>query len=129
MHCCECLDGWSGGDWGVFIALNHQNNRWGRLLSMGAPDNPVRQPHHPTVRVREQLTVGALSSCGTGQALYTVRCPSDFCTLTLRALFTTVHRVSGFCSRPLRRRSVAPLVHRTVRWRTVHHCSQSQRIL
>jgi hypothetical protein len=27
---------------GVFIALNHQNNRWGRLLSMGAPDSPVR---------------------------------------------------------------------------------------
>jgi hypothetical protein len=34
---------------GVFIALNHQNNRWGWLLSMGAPDSatghyPVRQP-------------------------------------------------------------------------------------
>jgi hypothetical protein len=27
---------------GVFIALNHQNNRWGWLLSMGAPDSPVR---------------------------------------------------------------------------------------
>jgi hypothetical protein len=27
---------------GVFIALNHQFNRWGRLLSMDAPDSPVR---------------------------------------------------------------------------------------
>jgi hypothetical protein len=33
-------------------------DRWGRLLSMGAPDSPVRQPRHPTVRVRELLTVG-----------------------------------------------------------------------
>jgi hypothetical protein len=31
---------------GVFIALNHQFNRWGTLLSMGAPDSPVR---HRTV--------------------------------------------------------------------------------
>jgi hypothetical protein len=51
---------------GVFIALNNQNNRWGWLLSMGAPDSPVRQPRHPTVRVRAQMTVGALSSSGTG---------------------------------------------------------------
>jgi hypothetical protein len=33
-------------------------DRWGRLLSMGAPDSPVRQPRHPTVRVQELLTVG-----------------------------------------------------------------------
>jgi hypothetical protein len=30
------------------------------LLSMGAPDSPVRQPRHPTVRVRAQSTVGAI---------------------------------------------------------------------
>jgi hypothetical protein len=35
---------------------------------MGAPDNPVRQPRHPTVRVLEQLTVGGLSSSGIGQS-------------------------------------------------------------
>jgi hypothetical protein len=35
---------------GVFIVPNHQFSRWGRLLSMGAPDSPVRQPRHPTVR-------------------------------------------------------------------------------
>jgi hypothetical protein len=35
--------GWLEWRWlGVFIALNHQFNRWGWLLSMGAPDSPVR---------------------------------------------------------------------------------------
>jgi hypothetical protein len=33
-------------------------DRWGRLLSMGAPGSPVRQPRHQTVRVRELLTIG-----------------------------------------------------------------------
>jgi hypothetical protein len=79
MRSIECLDGWSGGGLGVFIALTHQNNRWGRLLSMGAPDSPVRQPRHPTVRVLTQSTIGALTSGGTGQALFTVRCASDLC--------------------------------------------------
>jgi hypothetical protein len=32
-------------------------------------------------------TVGALSSCGTGQVLFTVGCASDSAALTLRALF------------------------------------------
>jgi hypothetical protein len=68
MRSDECLDGWSGGGWGVFIALNHQNNRWGWLLSMGAPDSPVRQSRDPTFRVRAVSTVGALSSSGTGQS-------------------------------------------------------------
>jgi hypothetical protein len=40
----------------------------GQRLSMGAPDSPVRQPRHPTVRVLTVSTVGALSSCGTGQS-------------------------------------------------------------
>jgi hypothetical protein len=35
---------------------------------MGAPDSPVHQPCHPTVRVLTVSTVGALSSCGTGQS-------------------------------------------------------------
>jgi hypothetical protein len=82
MECDECLDGWSGGGCEVFIAPNHQFNHWGRLLSMDAPDSlmchrtvrcatghcPVRQPRHPTVRVLAVSTVGALSSCGTGQS-------------------------------------------------------------
>jgi hypothetical protein len=68
MHCCECLDGWSGGGCGVFIAPNHQFNCWGRLLLMGAPDNPVSQPRHPTVRVLTVSIVGALTSWCTGQS-------------------------------------------------------------
>jgi hypothetical protein len=76
------------------------------------------QPHHPTVRILEQLTVGALSSCGTGHALFTIWCPSDFCALTLHALFMHCSAVLRFCSRPLHRRAVTPLVHRTVRWHT-----------
>jgi hypothetical protein len=72
--------GWScGGGCGVFIAPNHQFNRWGRLLSMGAPDSPVRQPHHPAVRVLAVSTVGALSSCGTGQSGAT---PDMYCALS-----------------------------------------------
>jgi hypothetical protein len=66
MQCVECLDGWSGGGWGVFIALNHQTTVGVGLLSMGASNSPVRQPCHPTVRVRAQTTVGALCSSGIG---------------------------------------------------------------
>jgi hypothetical protein len=51
--------GWLEWWWlGVFIALNHQTTIGGGLVSMGAPDSPVRQPRHPTIRVRELLTVG-----------------------------------------------------------------------
>jgi hypothetical protein len=32
---------------------------------MGAPDSPVPQPRHPTVRVLTQSTVGALTSSST----------------------------------------------------------------
>jgi hypothetical protein len=35
---------------------------------MGAPDSPVRQPRHPIVRVLTVPTVGALTSCHTGQS-------------------------------------------------------------
>jgi hypothetical protein len=41
---------------------------------MGATDSPVRQPRHPTVRVLMVSTVGALTSWGTGQLLFTIRC-------------------------------------------------------
>jgi hypothetical protein len=61
------LDGWSGGIGGIY-SPNHQFNRWGRLLSMGAPDNPVRQPCYSTVTVLAVSTVGALTSWGTGQS-------------------------------------------------------------
>jgi hypothetical protein len=60
-----CLEWWWLG--GIY-SPNHQTNRWGGCLSMGAPDSPVRQPHHPTVRVLTVSTVGALTSCRTGQS-------------------------------------------------------------
>jgi hypothetical protein len=37
---------------GVFIAPTTQPTVGVGLLSMGAPDSPVRQPRHPTVMVR-----------------------------------------------------------------------------
>jgi hypothetical protein len=58
---------------------------------MGALDSPVRQPRHPTVRVLMISTVGALTTWGTGQTLFTVRCAFWRCSdsaRTDRALFT-----------------------------------------
>jgi hypothetical protein len=98
------------------------NGRWGRLLSMGAPDSSVR---HRTgtvgclVRrhVTQPLGFGSsrplvpLSSCGTRQSSATpdtVRCASNFCSDFWRALL--MHQ-----SRPLREVAIAPLVHQTVR--------------
>jgi hypothetical protein len=45
------LDAMNGGVVGVFIAPTTKLAVWWRLLSNGAPDSPVRQPRHPTVRV------------------------------------------------------------------------------
>jgi hypothetical protein len=107
---------------GGIYSPNHQNSRWGGLLSMGAPDSLVRQPRHPTVRVLTVLTVGALTSWGTGQALFTVRCAFWRCSdsaQTVRALFTFA---GDRWSRPLRFLAVAPagtpyspVTHQTVR--------------
>jgi hypothetical protein len=64
---------------GLFIALNHQTTIGVGLLSMGAPHSPGRQPRHPTVRVRAQTTVGALSSSGIGQS---DAAPDRYCSLS-----------------------------------------------
>ena len=53
---------------GGIYSPKHQSGRWGGCLSMGAPDSPVRQPRHPTIRVLTVSTVGALTSWGTGQS-------------------------------------------------------------
>jgi hypothetical protein len=93
MKCYECLDGWSGGGWGLFIALNHQTTVGEGLLSMGAPDSPVRQPRHPTVTVWVQTTVGALSSSDTGQS---GAAPDRYCSLSgapLTAALTSARTV------------------------------------
>jgi hypothetical protein len=82
----------------------------GRLLSMGAPDSPVRHRtgtmHCPVrchvtqpLRFGAKSTVGALSSCGTGQSGATpdtVRCTSDSAALTLRALVFTIPLSAAF---------------------------------
>jgi hypothetical protein len=126
MKSVECLDGWSGGGWGVFIALTHQNNHWGRLLSMGAPDSRVRQPRHSIVRVLTQSTIGALTSGGTGQSSAT---PDRHCSLS-GAPLTTALTSAANCSavRGTVQSTVAPksrcsavtpdslMAHRTVRW-------------
>ena len=54
---------------------------------------PVRQPRHPTVRVLAVLTVGALSSSGTGQS---GAAPDMFCSLSgapLAAALTSARTV------------------------------------
>jgi hypothetical protein len=84
MKCLKNLDSWSGGGWGVFIALN--------------------QPRHPTVRVLTVSTVGALSSCCTGQSgaapdspvlhrTCTVHCP-----VRLLVAALTLRELSAHCS-------------------------------
>jgi hypothetical protein len=61
---------------GGIYSPNHQSGRWGRLLSKGAPDSPVRQLRHPTVRVRplELLTSGPPDSPVVHRT-GTVHCP------------------------------------------------------
>jgi hypothetical protein len=83
---------------GVFIAPTTNSTvgeavcRWAhRTVRCATGHCPVRQPHHPTVRVLTVLIVGALTSWGTGQTLFTVRCAfwrSSDSTRTVRALFT-----------------------------------------
>jgi hypothetical protein len=86
---------------GGIYSPQRPRSRWGRLLAMGAPDRSCSlsgaPPRHPTVRVREQSTVGAVVFLWHR----TVRCASDFAALTLCALFlcqrllqSTVARIS-----------------------------------
>jgi hypothetical protein len=83
---------------GGIYSPNHQNNRWGRLLSMGAPDSPVRQPRHPTVRVLTVLTTGALTSWGTEQS---GAAPDRHCSLSgaPSGAALTLCELSARCSR------------------------------
>jgi hypothetical protein len=92
---------WLGG----IYSPNHQKNRWWRLLSYGAPDSPVRQPHHQVVGFRplELLTTGPPDShCSLSGAPFDA-C-SDFCARSEHcSLF--LYR----CRRPLALGAVAPL--------------------
>jgi hypothetical protein len=90
---------------GGIYSPNHQNSRWGGLLSMGAPDSPMRQPRHPTVRVLTVSTVGALTYWCTGQS---GAAPDSHCLVSgapLAPALTSAANCSfvrALCSRPLR---------------------------
>jgi hypothetical protein len=72
---------------------------------MGAPDSPVRQPRHPTVRVLTVSTVGALTSWCTGQS---GAAPDSYCSVSgapLARALTSAAKCSSvrpLCSRLLR---------------------------
>ena len=65
---------------------------------MGAPDSPVRQPRHPTVRVLTVSTVGALTSWGTGLS---GAAPDRHCSLSgaPSGAALTLRELSAHCSR------------------------------
>jgi hypothetical protein len=108
---------------GGIYSPNHQSGRWGRLLSKGAPDSPVRQPRHPTVRVRplELLTCGPPYSPVVHRTI-TVHCPvrllAPALTLRVQSALFTVHflqsTVGAVAVTPLGTTD-SPVLHRTVR--------------
>jgi hypothetical protein len=111
---------------GGIYSPNHQSGRWGRLLSKGAPDSPVRQTRHPTVGVRplELWHVGPPDSLVVHRTV-TVHCPVRLLAPALIFCARHLHcsRTVHFCRRPLALWAVAPLgtpdrpvLHRTVRW-------------
>jgi hypothetical protein len=135
MQCLECLDPWCGGGWGIY-SPQPPSGCWGWLLSMGAPDSPVR---HWTgtvgCPVRRHVTqplgfgtnrpLEALSSCGTRQSGATPdrSCSLSGAPLTLRTLFFTVHLSQRLLQSTVARGSRcsagtpdSPVAHRTVRW-------------
>jgi hypothetical protein len=65
---------------------------------MGAPDSPVRQPRHLSVRVLTVLVVGALTSWGTGKS---GAAPDRSCSLSgaPSGAALTLHELSVHCSR------------------------------
>jgi hypothetical protein len=104
------------GGWGIY-SPNHQRSRWWRLLSHGAPDSPVRQPRHPTIRVRplELLSSGPPDSPVVHRTV-TVHYP-----VRLLAPIMSSARAGAHCSTFIvlagdrwRCVAVTPLAHRTV---------------
>jgi hypothetical protein len=97
------LDAWSGGGWGVFIALNHHIAvgevvcRWAhRTVWCATGHCLVRQPRHLTVRFLKILIVGALTSCRTGQSS---AAPDRCCSLSgapLTPALTSARTVHAF---------------------------------
>jgi hypothetical protein len=65
---------------------------------MGAPDSPVRQPRHPTVRVLTVLTIGALTAWATGRS---GAAPDSHCSLfgAPSGAALALRELSAHCSR------------------------------
>jgi hypothetical protein len=90
-----CLEWWWLG--GIY-SPNHQTNRWGGCLLMGAPNSLMRQSRHPTIRVLTVSIVGALTSWCTGQS----GVASDMhCSLSgaPSGAALTLHELPAHCSR------------------------------
>jgi hypothetical protein len=104
---------------GGIYSPNHQVDRWWRLLSIGAPDSPVRQPRHQAVGFRplELLTTGSPDSPlvhRTGP----VHCPVRLLTpaLTLRTQSALFLFTIAVADDRWRLELLLRLVHQTVRW-------------
>jgi hypothetical protein len=117
MRCLKNLDAWSGGGWGVFIALNHH-------IVVGEAVCPVRHPRHPTVRVLAVWMGGALTSCRTG---HSGAAPDKSCSLsgapltpaltsacTVHALFTHLQTTVALLAVAPLGAPDSPVAHRTV---------------
>jgi hypothetical protein len=132
MGCLNNLDAWSGGGWGVFIALNHHIAvgeavcRWAnRTVRCATEHCLVRQPRDPTIRVLTVSTIGALTSCHTGQygAAPDRSCslsgapltPALTSTRTVHVLFTLLQTTVVLVAVAPLGAPVSPVAHRTVR--------------
>jgi hypothetical protein len=64
---------------------------------MGAPDCPVHQPRHPTIRVLTVSTIGALTAWATGQSGVAL---DSHCSLSgaPSSAALTLHELSTHCS-------------------------------
>jgi hypothetical protein len=78
---------------GGIYSPNHQSGRWGRLLSKGAPDSPVRQPRHQLLgfnRWSSDKWGHRIVRWCIGQSLFIVQCAicacSDFCARSPRTV-------------------------------------------
>jgi hypothetical protein len=103
---------------GGIYSPNHQNSRWGELLSMGAPDT-VRCASHVTQPLGF-WRIDCWSSDSLGHRTGTVHYPVYLLALLWLCANCprTVHVAGDRWSRPLRFLAVAPLAHRIVRWPT-----------
>jgi hypothetical protein len=142
------LDAWGGGGWGVFIAPTTKPTvgeavcRWAhRTVRCATGHCPVRQPRHPTIRVLTVLTVGALTTWGTGQSSaapdrhYSLSGAYSGAALTLRELSAHYSAFEGVrwswslrCSRCSAGTLDSPVTHRTVRWIIAERLSRNSKV-